>query len=179
MPNKHNTRKEHAISIVITMLFILGFILIANSASFTGYATFQIEGTPEALNNTFDTTGELTGTYNVTLNASAFWFYQVGNNTRNFTLANTAPFIPLANITTINDQSITLDSYTSINASFVACDQDGLSEISVYANFTGEDNFYDSNLSCQPTGWSNTTCAQYNCSFNMCIITKQDPGTSL
>ena len=86
MHNKHNTRKENWISIIITMLFIFGFFLIANSASFTGYATFGIMGTPEALNNTFDTTGELTGTYNVTLNATADWFYEVGNDSRNFTL---------------------------------------------------------------------------------------------
>jgi hypothetical protein len=81
--------------------------------------------------------------------------------------ADNPPTIPVSNITQIGSTSIILDDKTQVSFTFVACDPDGNENIGAgFANMTGENNFLDYNLTCSATAWTNTTCKQFNCTFD-------------
>lgn len=85
-----------------------------------------------------------------------------------FEVQNQPPKIPAENITQPGDQSINLDSYKIISYTFVACDEEATKDnLVAHGNFTGEASFFDSNITCEATGWTNTTCKQFNCSVNI------------
>ncbi len=80
---------------------------------------------------------------------------------------NQPPTIPVSNITQLGSTSITLDDKTQVSFTFVACDSEGSADIDMgFANMTGEANFLNNNLTCGETAWTNTTCKQFNCTFD-------------
>ena len=93
--------------------------------------------------------------------------------TLNITVGNQAPTIPSINVSVFSPATPTviLNDKRSVSFTFVACDPDGNSDIDQgFANLTGSNdtnNYFDANLTCEATAWTNTTCNQFNCSFDM------------
>ena len=93
--------------------------------------------------------------------------------TLNITVGNQDPTLPSSNVSAFSPATPTviLNDKRSVSFTFVACDQDGYIDIDQgFANLTGANdsgNYFDANLTCEATAWTNATCKQFNCSFDM------------
>ena len=125
--SKHLPHSEQILIAVVLCAAILAGMFMLNQSGLTGFSTFEkmqdysAMGTPKMWNNTFDTTGKnISGVWNITINAVADWFYSTELANRNFTL-NTKPgkvvlYLPTNGYTSVVERYTNFTWYNATDA---------------------------------------------------------------